>query len=306
MMNKFVKWFSSFRMSVVLLVVYAMLLAVATWVEKYWGTPVAGRWIYRSPFLLFLQLLLVANFLLYAGKHQYLSKNRLGLMFTHLSFIVILTGAVITHFWGEEGILHLREGESAASMMVRNADGQYAEQKLPFSVRLNDFVLKRYPGSGSPSSYESFVTVHTQAKEYDAHIYMNNVLDVEGYRLYQASFDSDERGSVLSVNHDVAGRNVTYTGYVLLLFGLILSLVGRDGRFRRLFRRLKTMQAGRASLLLLFLGGGLALNAAPDDAWQMIEASIVADMIMSFRSGRMISCVCRASANARSELMLRS
>lgn len=271
MMNKFVKWFSSFRMSVVLLIVYAMLLAVATWVEKYWGTPVAGRWIYRSPFLLFLQLLLVANFLLYAGKHQYLSKNRWGLMFTHLSFIVILTGAVITHFCGEEGILHLREGESAASMMVRDADGQYAEQKLPFSVRLNDFVLKRYPGSGSPSSYESFVTVHTQVKEYDAHIYMNNVLDVEGYRLYQASFDSDERGSVLSVNHDVAGRNVTYTGYVLLLFGLILSLVGRDGRFRRLFRRLKTMQAGRASLLLLFLGGGLALNAAPDDAWQMIE-----------------------------------
>ena len=41
---------------------------------------------------------------------------------------------------------------------------------------------------------------------------MNNVLDVKGYRFFQASYDPDEQGTVLSVNRDVAGRNITYTG----------------------------------------------------------------------------------------------
>lgn len=98
-------------------------------------------------------------FFVYASKHQYLSGNRLGLLFTHLSFVVILTGAGITHYYGEEGLLHLREGEKNDRMFVREVDGTTSTMQLPFSVRLNDFVLKRYPGSGSPSSYESLVTI---------------------------------------------------------------------------------------------------------------------------------------------------
>ena len=68
---------------------------------------------------------------------------------------------------------------------------------------------------------------------------MNNVLDVKGYRFFQASYDQDEHGTILSVNRDVAGRNITYTGYLLLLIGLILCLVGKNSRFMTLSRRLK-------------------------------------------------------------------
>lgn len=278
--------FGSFRMAVGLLVLYAVLLAVATWIEKTWGTSVARNLVYYSPLFFILQLLMVANFFIYAGKHQYLSGGRLGLLFTHLSFVVILAGAGVTHFYGEEGLLHLREGEKTDIMFVREADGATRTIRLPFSVRLNDFVLKRYPGSGSPSSYESLVTIVDNGKEYDAHIYMNNVFDVAGYRLYQTSFDADEQGSVLSVNRDAAGRCITYIGYLLLLVGLVISLVGRNSRFRRLYRRLNALQARSLVIsIALFVFGTVAYGAG-GDARQMVEKYSV-DEAHAARFGRL-------------------
>ncbi len=49
-------------------------------------------------------------------------------------------------------------------------------------------------------------------------IFMNNILKYKGYRFYQSSFDRDEKGTILSVNHDRAGMLVTYTGYLLFSF----------------------------------------------------------------------------------------
>lgn len=124
---------------------------------------------------------------------------------------------------------------------------------LPFSIELKDFVLTRYPGSSSPSSYESIVTVHCEGRQYDARIYMNNVLDVQGYRFFQASYDMDELGSVFTVNHDVAGRTINYAGYLLLGAGLLLSLFMPGTRFHRLRRKLRNLQEYAGLLLLLFV-----------------------------------------------------
>lgn len=270
-MGKIVNLFSSFRTTVVLLVLYAVALAIATMVEKYWGTQVAKNLIYYSPLLFVLQLLLFVNFFLCAGKHQFLTKKRLGLWFTHLAFLVILLGAVVTHLFGEEGLIHLREGEVADEMMIRKDDGQTTTVKLPFKIQLEDFVLTRYPGSGSPSSYESLVRITVKEGVYDAHIYMNNVLDVEGYRLYQASFDPDECGSVLSVNHDVWGRCITYTGYVLLFIGLLFSFVIGNSRFRQLYHSLKISQSRQVMLLLLLCGTGQLFANTAKDAQQTVE-----------------------------------
>lgn len=269
--NRILGIFVSFRTCVALLVLYAVLLAVATWIEKIWGSSVAKDLVYYSPFFFILQLLLVVNFFAFAYKHQYLSGSRLGILFTHLSFLVILVGAGITHFYGEEGLLHLREGKISNIMLVRETGGTTGTVQLPFSVRLNDFVLKRYPGSGSPSSYESLVTILENGKEYDAHIYMNHVFDVAGYRLYQTSFDVDEQGSVLSVNRDASGRCVTYAGYFLLLVGLIISLAGRNSRFHQLYRRLKALQLRSAVMWAVFLVYGTTACATGGNALQMVK-----------------------------------
>ncbi len=80
---------------------------------------------------------------------------------------------------------------------------------LPFSIKLLDFQLERYPGSNSPSSYASEVVVIDPVRniEMPYRIYMNHVLNYEGYRFFQSSYDQDEKGTILSVNHDTGRYN---------------------------------------------------------------------------------------------------
>jgi cytochrome c-type biogenesis protein CcsB len=117
--------------------------------------------------------------------------------------------------------------------------------KLPFSLYLNAFELERYPGSKSPSSYASEVMVQHAGEEFPYRIFMNNVLDFEGYRFYQSSYDSDERGTILSVNQDRPGTYITYLGYLLLSLGMVLSLFAKGSRFSLLNRKLDTLRHAR-------------------------------------------------------------
>jgi hypothetical protein len=86
--------------------------------------------------------------------------------------------------------------------------------QLPFSIQLRDFILDRYPGTNSASSYASEVTLIDPPRQVkrDQRIFMNNILNYRGYRFFQSSFDQDELGTVLSVNHDYWGTKVSYPG----------------------------------------------------------------------------------------------
>ena len=253
---------SSAVTTIVLLFIYAGGLALATFIEKYHGTLAAKAMIYYSPLFFLLQFLLVVNFVALALKKGLFKKKKWGLIVTHIAFIVILLGALISHLFGEEGIMHIREGESTNVMAIHTSESS-SFKKLPFSVELIKFNLHRYPGSSSPSSYESELLVHVDGKTRHERVYMNNVMDVKGYRFFQASFDADELGTVLSVNRDVAGRNVTYTGYFLLLIGLILSLLGKNSRFMKLNRRLKELidTNKKVLTLIVLLCFSLTINA---------------------------------------------
>ncbi len=123
--------------------------------------------------------------------------------------------------------------------------------ELPFSIKLRDFQLERYPGSMSPSSYASEVTVIDKEKNktFDYRIYMNHVLDYRGYRFFQSSYDMDEKGTILSVNHD-PGTFVTYIGYFLLFFGLIAHFFMPQSRFQKLIRLTKKVQEQRRNMTL--------------------------------------------------------
>jgi len=110
--------------------------------------------------------------------------------------------------------------------------------EIPFSIRLNDFQLDRYPGSMSPSSYASEVTVFDKDKEFDYRIFMNTTLHNGNYLFFQSSYDQDEKGTILSVNND-PGKWPTYLGYFMLTLGLILNLFDKKGRFFKLTSYLK-------------------------------------------------------------------
>ncbi len=265
------RFFSSFVTTIVLLLIYAICLAAATFIEKYHGTEVAKTLIYYSPLFFLLQFGLVVNFVVATSKRHLIKRGKWGLVLTHFSLIIILAGALTTFLFGEEGILHLREGETGNQIAVRTAE-KTSFHTLPFSIELKKFTLSRYPGSTSPSSYESEVIVHVDGQTREERIFMNNVLNVKGYRFFQASYDMDEQGTVLFVSHDVAGQCISYTGYLFLIIGLIGSLLGKHSRFMRLSRRLRELRrtANTAVLCLVCMFAAYQLEAK-DKPYSMLD-----------------------------------
>ncbi len=122
--------------------------------------------------------------------------------------------------------------------------------KLPFSIKLVDFQLERYPGSMTPSSYASEVILIDKEQNLTMpyRIYMNHILEHRSYRFFQSSYDPDEKGTVLSVNHD-PGTWPTYIGYILLMLGMLWSLFIPNGRFQKLLKGARKLQHGAVAIL---------------------------------------------------------
>ena len=119
---------------------------------------------------------------------------------------------------------------------------------LPFSIKLNDFIAERYPGTeNSYASFESKITVEDE-EPFDYDIYMNHVLDHKGFRFFQASFFPDETGTILSVSHDFWGTWVTYIGYFLLYLGMMMILFDKGSRFGELEKMLTKVKKKKATL----------------------------------------------------------
>jgi len=130
------------------------------------------------------------------------------------------------------------------------------EVEIPFSIRLNDFIAEKYPGTeNSYSSFMSRVTVESE-NTFDYDIYMNNILNHKGYRFFQASFDPDEKGTILSVNKDFWGTFITYSGYLLLFFSMTAIFFIGKTRFKFLSRQLN-----KRNLSILFFTTLLTANA---------------------------------------------
>ncbi len=127
----------------------------------------------------------------------------------------------------------------------------------PFSLKLDDFVMETYPGSSSPSAYESHVQIIDGGKQTPYKIYMNHVLNHGGYRFFQASFDPDRQGTVLSVNHDFWGTLITYIGYFFLFLGMFVIFFWKGTHFWKLNKMLKDVNRKRTAMIILFL---LSLN----------------------------------------------
>lgn len=143
--------------------------------------------------------------------------------------------------------------------------------ELPFSIKLNDFVADKYPGTkNSYSAFSSAITViDEQEGDFDYKIFMNNVLDHRGYRFFQAGFDNNETLTRLSVNHDYWGTWVTYFGYMLLYFGMMAILFNRNTRFADLKRALDKIKDKKKELISILLIGftltGFAQEQHSDD-----------------------------------------
>jgi len=134
------------------------------------------------------------------------------------------------------------------------------EISVPFSLFLKDFEVERYPGSNSPSSFASDVVLLDPELgiQEERRIFMNNVLKHRGYRFYQASYDTDEMGSVLSVNKDWVGTFVTYLGYLVLIAGMVVALFVPGTRFALIAKK-SAPKVKSALIAILILGGSMSV-----------------------------------------------
>lgn len=213
-----------------------IVMAIATIVEKIHGTTFVSTKIYSTWwFSTIWGILAIASIarIITSGMQKTLT-----VLMLHISFAVILAGALTTHLTSKKGYLHLRCGETARLYTEQSSNGDMQTATLPFSVKLNDFNIKNYEGTTTHSDYASHLTFSTDEGSTNETVSMNNIAVVEGYRFYQTSFDRDMKGSILTVTYDPYGTGITYIGYGLLIVSAILLLVLRTPRIKQLYRQL--------------------------------------------------------------------
>ena len=103
--------------------------------EKFVGTPYASAHLYGSWWFCSLWVVLSVTSILYILKTKIASKN---ILLLHLSFVVILVGALLTHLYSFRGVVHLRVGETTQTYLEEGDEGMKLEP-LPFSIKLENF-----------------------------------------------------------------------------------------------------------------------------------------------------------------------
>jgi len=230
--------------------VIAVLLVIATIVEKLCGTEVAVHWFYTAPWTVALWALAV----LFGGWYVIAAfrsgRMRWSVFGIHLAFVVILLGAMLTHTFGIEGAVPLRIGDSTRTYFTREG----TEKTLPFTVALDDFQVQYYAGTATPEDYLSRISVRSAGETATAELSMNHIFRYRGWRFYQSSYDEDAGGCTLLLTHDPAGIAVTYSGYILLLVSMLLYLFVPK-------KACKVFKGGKATAVFVLLCA-LPLSAA--------------------------------------------
>lgn len=162
-------------------------------------------------------------------------------------------------------------------------------ETLPFALHLEDFQMERYPGSTSPSSYASEVVVKADGIDKPFRIFMNNVLDHGGYRFYQSSYDSDEKGTVLAINQDRPGTYITYLGYFLLALGMVWTLFAPGSRFQLILKKLGRLEKAAAVLAFALIPWVADAQVASAPSWLVPQekADAYGKLIVQDLDGRM-------------------
>lgn len=215
MINKYLK-----RIAFGLLIVILVVLAFATVIEKMNGTEFVSVNIYSSWWFVILWLIFgITSFTYIIAQAAYKQKPSFIL---HCSLGIILIGALATYLTAERGYIHLRQGKPLNEYV---SDDGITKKPLPFEVKLVLFEIEYHNDTDQPTDFMSFLRVDgTMCK-----VSMNKIFTKDSYRLYQLSYDSDEMGTVLLVNHDPWGIGITYAGYALLALSMLWILWIRIG-----------------------------------------------------------------------------
>ena len=210
----------SSKLPLILVIFLVIAIAVATVLENRYGTHYALQHVYGAWWFvcLWAMLALAGCWLMYKRKMW----KQPSVMLLHLSFLVILLGALATYLTSHKGMVHLREGETCRTYWVKNEQGLYTQtEQMPFYLALKKFRILYDADGTTPADYVSHVLIATREGKEETTISMNNIGRVKGFRIYQTSFDDDLGGSVFTISYDPWGTAITYAGYLLLAISMI-------------------------------------------------------------------------------------
>lgn len=242
----------------ILYILVLVCMAAATIVEKSQGTDYAHAHYYGAWWFILIWAVLAALGAFYIIKRKVKCASTLAL---HLSFIIILAGALLTHISAKRGMIHLRIGQPTDTYMAQDEEQGMKEEKLPFSLCLKKFEAKMHDGTNAVADYSSKFTVIDGDDKSEGEVSMNNIYSHRSYRLYQSSYDEDGKGSVLAINADPYGIPVTYTGYALLFISLVWMLFDPKGGYRKLLKSPLIKKGALITALILSMGNIQTLHA---------------------------------------------
>lgn len=242
----------------ILYILVLVCMAAATIVEKSQGTDYAHAHYYGAWWFILIWAVLAALGAFYIIKRKVKCASTLAL---HLSFIIILAGALLTHISAKRGMIHLRIGQPTDTYMAQDEEQGMQEENLPFSLCLQKFEAKMHDGTNAVADYSSKFTVIDGDDKSEGEVSMNNIYSHRSYRLYQSSYDEDGKGSVLAINADPYGIPVTYTGYALLFISLVWMLFDPKGGYRKLLKSPLLKKGALITALLLSMGNIQTLHA---------------------------------------------
>ena len=255
---------------IIIFTLYTLIIACigfATVIEKYRDTLFVSEHIYGAWWFTALWAVLTVASLAYIMQQRLY--KRVAVMLLHLSFVVILVGALTTHLFAQRGTMRLWEGVTESTFV----DKDNKVIHLPFALTLKEFRIINYPGTDAPLDYQSVL----QHEGDEVVVSMNNIGYIEHYRFFQQSYNSDGKGVTLGVSYDPYGIGITYFGYLLLLVGIIATLLSRHTQMRSLYRKAIAV----AVLLVSF-----SVSASADNSpLSVINSQFVVDKDIAQRMG---------------------
>lgn len=152
-MKFFSKIFLSMESMLVMLIVFAVSIAAATFIENDFGTETVKVVIYNAKWFEILLVVLGINLIVNIIRHRMWRRTKLLSFLFHIAFLVILLGAGMTRYIGYEGLMHIRENGTSNTILsdkiylqvdAKHAGKEYSFEKplLLSAISSNRFVEK--------------------------------------------------------------------------------------------------------------------------------------------------------------------
>ncbi|WP_238785494.1 cytochrome c biogenesis protein ResB [Blattabacterium cuenoti] len=135
--NVFKKNFFSTKITALLFILIAIIMAIGTLVEKKYSTDIAKIYIYKSHWFEIIIFLFIINLIINIWKYKLWKYDKIPIFIFHLSFIFIFIGGIFSRYLSFEGIMFLKEGN-----VNRQVISETSYIKLKIKNQVNDLITE--------------------------------------------------------------------------------------------------------------------------------------------------------------------